>query len=410
MGFGTPYAWWTRLGAYFMSFRCLIVGAGPAGSATALALARAGLDVTLVERRPKIEQKICGECLSPPSRRLLEQWGVLGRIQPQAIRAVSRTRVIGHSGDFCSLEFGSEGPFTISRPVLDQALLDEARSAGVRVVMGSQVVSTRLGCREGYEVQTDKNQSFRADVLIGSDGRQSPLARRLGLASTGERHPLRKAAIMAHFKSPAAFGVNEIQMHLTSWGYVGINPMPNDTLNVIAVLEPAELKRRIQMAKGEGLMSVLKELVGMDPASKRAWTAFPLAWVPEKISGARCALVGDSAGFVDPFTGEGLYHALSSADRLAQLISGQSLAKMECALAEYGSWHRRTFDPEEKFCHLLQRILSFRGLSNYVIRQIRRKPQMAHLLAEAVADRVPMDQVLSFGFWSKLLMPKLGGA
>jgi 2-polyprenyl-6-methoxyphenol hydroxylase-like FAD-dependent oxidoreductase len=414
----------------------VVVGGGPAGAASAIALARAGWETTLLERRAHVVQKVCGECLSPPSRQALERLGVWRTIDPARVLELRGVRLVSPAGRSCLLDFlgdgTREGALAIPRPVLDQALLDGALEAGVRVRTGVQAKqAVREGGRWRLDLQggpPNSHGDIRADLLVAADGRHSPLARSLGLAPPRARHWLRHAAVMAFFRVPQPR--DTVEMHVTPWGYVGLNPLPpGDRLNVIAVLSPERLKRELGGSGQAGLLPLLEKLArgplstpslrralaGASPLEdERPLAVSPLAWVPARVANGpkSLALVGDSAGFVDPFTGEGLYHALASALKLGELlepcadtVGADGAPARANALEAYASWHARAFKPEERFCGLLQRLLPHGWLTDYGIAQLARKPALAATLAEAVADRLPIERVLSPLFWARWLAP-----
>ena len=203
---------------------CLVIGAGPAGTAAATALARREWRVAVVDRRPGIQQKVCGECLSPPSRELLTRLGAWRRIAPGSWRALSGIALLGPRGSRCLLDFGLEQPaFTVPRPVLDRALAETATHSGASLIWGQSIVAIeRSG--EHWLVRSSSGQQWRARILLGADGRHSWVARQIGLAPK-RPHPLRHAAVMAHFEGRDP-GFDCVEMHVAGWGYVGLNPLP----------------------------------------------------------------------------------------------------------------------------------------------------------------------------------------
>lgn len=397
--------------------RCIVIGAGPAGSATAAFLARKGHSVHLLDRRTHIEQKICGECLSPSSHPFLESLGIWSKIPASACRELEGITLVGPKGSKCDLSFGAPGmkarPFTIPRPVLDQALVDCALEAGVRVQLGTTITRLDRGFATSL-VYTQTGQALEGDLLVGADGRHSWIARQLDLARS-QKHPLRHSAIMGHFRKPRA-ALTGVEMHVTEWGYVGLNPLPNGNVNCIAVMRPERLSSQLRGKGKSALLPVLLEAIlgenstprlrakmeGSEPASQKTWSVSPLAWIPKKIIAPHSALVGDAAGFVDPFTGEGLYHALASAHQLVNSIDTHGITN---GLSQYALWHQKTFGPEEVFCHSLQRLLPYSALADYGIRKLGEKSQLRNILAETVADRLPTRLVLSPWFWVKVLWP-----
>lgn len=406
----------------------LVIGAGPAGSATATFLSRMGWQVRVVDRRGGVEQKICGECLSPSSLGFLQLLGADTKIAPSAIQQLEGIRLVGPKGSFCDLDFGEAPPFSIPRPILDQALVDTAIEAGAHIEWDTtvtQIQKQKQGTpfrvtlsgktKLSGEIKTEITiTEITPDFIVGADGRNSWTAKELGLAKS--RSPsLQHAAVMTYF-SPPETPLRKVEMHVCPWGYVGLNPVSPDQVNVIAVLPPPLLRERLKGAGKSGLTSFLYEHIlgsfaphslkqrmrGANSLSDQAWSVSPLAWSPLKLTGDRCALVGDSAGFVDPFTGEGLYHALASAHQLSLQLSQNKILE---GLRNYESWHRTVFGPEEKFCSLLQKLLPYSTLTDYGIRQLGKKPKLNAFLAEAIADRLPTEKVLSPWFWGKVLLP-----
>jgi hypothetical protein len=152
-----------------------------------------------------------------------------------------------------------------------------------------------------------------------------------------------------------------VEMHVTPWGYAGLNPQEG-RVNVIAVLHPDELKRRLHATGERGPQGLLKLLTEL------------------------CC--GESA-----------------TPALRSRMAGASVLEVQ---KSYAKWHRQAFGPEEFFCRTLQRLLPHPRLADYVIRQLGRKHALSNVLAEAVADRLPIRRVLSPVFWSRVLWPASG--
>ncbi len=147
----------------------LVAGGGPAGLATALHGARAGLEVVVVERRSGAIDKACGEGLMPHTVRQLERLGV----QPQGREFSGITYVDGERR--VSAEFRSGTGRGVRRIALHAALLEAATAAGVKVVQGDVGKVTQ----DGTSVRVGE---LRARYLAAADGLHSPIRRSLGLA------------------------------------------------------------------------------------------------------------------------------------------------------------------------------------------------------------------------------------
>ncbi len=183
-----------------------IVGAGPAGSAAATHLARAGWRVALVDRGVFPRDKPCAESLSPAVEPLLAELGALERVladHPARLKGFRVYAPNSHSfhGDYAGVRDAAgksihETGLVVARLRLDAALLDAAKRAGAQVREGWRLATlAREGDRWG--VRSVTGDELRARLLIAADGVQSTVARRLGLDEAGR---LRKGGVGAHVR------------------------------------------------------------------------------------------------------------------------------------------------------------------------------------------------------------------
>ena len=191
--------------------RCdvLVIGGGPAGTSTAVALAKQGVDVVLVDRARFPRPKPCAEYLSPEASRILDAMGALAAVEETGAARLRGVVVRAPNGSLIRGEFLSGHgyrPFrdrglSVRREVLDQVLLDRARAAGVRVHEGVRATGLRMdaGIVRGADLLADGGRSTAIDasLVVGADGLRSVVARRLGsvahrplAATVGARQPL----------------------------------------------------------------------------------------------------------------------------------------------------------------------------------------------------------------------------
>ena len=193
----------------------LIVGGGPAGSSAAVALARAGVDVLIVDRARFPRDKPCAEYLSPEASRVLDAMGVLDRVEQSGAAALMGVRVRAPNGSVIAGDFiaghGYRGyrdrGLSVRREVLDAMLLDSARTAGARVLEGTRVVDVVLdgGRVRGARGLAETGQRvLSAGFVVGADGLRSVVASRLGLAHRTRRP--RRLALVTHYRGVAAIG------------------------------------------------------------------------------------------------------------------------------------------------------------------------------------------------------------
>ncbi|HTU26574.1 MAG TPA: FAD-dependent oxidoreductase, partial [Pirellulales bacterium] len=165
---------------------CVVVGAGPAGAATALLLARASWRVALVDAAHFPRQKVCGEYLSTAAWQLLEGLGQ-AKLREAAVE-LSDMRLAVAGGRMAQLDFspGPRSPAALSRYTLDAALVDAARTAGVEIFEGYRVKQVRAnnGAVTGVEAVDVRHQrslrTLRSPVIVAADGRRSLVARETG--------------------------------------------------------------------------------------------------------------------------------------------------------------------------------------------------------------------------------------
>lgn len=337
----------------------LIAGAGPAGAATALLLARARKSVCIYERSIFPRTKACGEYLSAGAVGLLYALGVGETLAAQA-RPVRGVRLHGH-GVQVRIDFPQPG-WSLPRCVLDEALLNAALRAG------AQMIRARLEeCRDGREhaeaagVHLPDGERFemRAGVVVGADGMHSLIARKCALASPpagGGRF-----AVGGHYTGFHNLDTY-IDMIVDGTTYVAINPLTDTSANVMVVSDrPDDAEEIAQHLAGDLLAGTMLE-------GKRIAIG-PLAHRARRLAGSRVLLAGDSARFIDPFTGQGVYLALKCAHLAAQsIITGDLRAYERCAARE--------IDRRERAARRIGRIIGSRSISRVAAAMMQRHARL----------------------------------
>jgi geranylgeranyl reductase family protein len=402
----------------------IVVGGGPAGSATAFFLARAGVDVLLLDRARFPRDKPCSEFMSPQASRILDDMGLLTRIEEAGaaalggmrVRAPNGTTFHGRYADVAGHRGYRDRGLALRRTVLDEMLLSRARDVGATVRESTHVTALAhdmSGRVTGVEVRDadGSSRSVMASIVVGADGLRSIVSRRLGLAAT--RRAQRRLALVTHFANVEGM-TDSGEMHVEHDGYIGLADVGNGLTNV-AVVVPTS---RAGAAAGDpaGFMDDwIRRRAHILPRFKRAVRVSPVLATGPFASAARrayapgAALVGDAADFFDPFTGEGIYAALRGgellAPRIVEALQSRTAHDSDAALAEYNEARINEFSGKWKVEQIIGAAVTFPALMNLAARSLAARPSMAHTIVGVAGDFVPPSEVLRPSFLARLALP-----
>lgn len=280
----------------------LVAGGGPAGLATAIEAAMAGMSVVVVEPRAAPVDKACGEGLLPGGVRALRRLGVSVAGRPlRGIHYLDARR----PGVEAVARFRTEPGLGVRRTALHAALRARAEEAGARVETGRVDAVERLP--DGVRAA-----GIRARWLVGADGLHSDVRRLAGLDTVRRR--VRRYGLRAHF--PVEPWSDLVEVHWSRAGEAYVTPV-GERLVGVALLGTAGTRAGFAERLG-GFPALARRLTG--PPVTRVRGAGPL-WRPvrRRVAG-RVLLVGDAAGYVDALTGEGLALAMHSAEALVRRL------------------------------------------------------------------------------------------
>lgn len=394
----------------------VIVGAGPAGSALACFLREGGHDVLLLDAARFPRDKICGEGISPEAWRLLDRMGATAAVSALRPHPLRGMRLVAPDGtDFRGEYRGRERPgFALRRLALDAALVETARAAGAEVREGTRVTGLvqREGVVEGVLADDGTGpRALRSRVVVGADGRRSIVARRLGLLREHKR--LRRFAVRGYWEGIE--GLAEMgEMHVSESGYCGIAPLSPTLANVAFVLDRPALAPAAGDLEGFYRRSLHRRWPRLSERLARARLVEPpraigpLALVARGVTAPGVVLVGDAAGFYDPFTGEGVTLALRTAELAAAAIAvalhEERAPAVLPALLPYARERDAATRDKFRFNRLLQLAVTSPRLANAIARRLRRRPDLADRLVGIAGDFVPARTAFGFRFLRDLLL------
>lgn len=406
-------------------FDVVIIGAGVAGAMAGLMSARAGLRTMLIERQEFPRHKICGCCLNGRAVKLLRTAGLesgLRELQPTTTSALS----IRHCRQQLTIRMPSN--VAVSRRRFDQWLVDEAVAAGCLFLdnVKASLVPTQeeqvdspehsyAGVRHVpvFEREIELRQAGTLHRETGrlpgnlTDWSAPHVFAKVVLACDGLGHPSlqRLAAFKANPKPGSRIGLGavfpkssvddwirpgEILMAVAPHGYAGVVQIEHNQWNLAAAIDPQHLNStRSPLSSLEGLFQaagvpMLDQLSG---ASIKG--TVPLTRTADRIAGERLFLLGDSTGYVEPFTGEGMAWALTAAvavcPLLVQIVREGWSPEM---ITRWQSIFRSNVSREQKICRLLSAALKRPWLLPPLLTTCRMFPSLTQRLVGRI-NRVP---------------------
>jgi len=318
----------------------IVIGAGPAGSATARRASQLGLKTLLVEKEPIPRNKLCGGGVTPKVLGLLDF-----KLPEEIIESVTTSARI-HVGPRC-FDFHSGNPlvYMTSRSKFDTLLATKAAEAGAEF-RDDTLVQNLVRRASSIEVQTTHG-IFEAMIVVGCDGMGGSTARASGLYARWDPSevayaiesevPIGKEAVLEFMGAERYF---DVYFGVSPAGYGWIFPK-DDHLTVGVGCRLNKLRDGPQLFKN--FVDSLKELDGCDIPSPRAHLVPLGGAVHVPVVGDRVLLAGDSAGFAEALLGEGIYFAIYGG-QIAAEVASEACRKGRFDADFLGSYERRWRD------------------------------------------------------------------
>ncbi len=312
----------------------LVVGGGPAGATIAALLARRGWQVVLVEkgRHPRFH---IGESLLPMNMPILERLGLLEQARALGVRKLGADFPVTDGYNTFrfahALDPHSDAALQVHRAQFDELLFRHAAAQGVQTHQQTELVDLQFGPERRIEA-TVRNAGgeavLRPRYLVDASGRDTWLGSRLKLKQKDRRH--QSAAIFSHFRGverrPGEDAGN-ITVQRFEHGWMWLIPLPDDVMSIGAVCFPEYLKQR----RGDSEGFLMRTLLGVPQVAERmriAERVGPIhvtgnySYCSSRMAGPGWIAIGDAHTFVDPIFSSGVFLAMDSAERAADVVDG----------------------------------------------------------------------------------------
>ena len=357
------------------TYDLLIVGAGPAGAAAAYWAAKRGLEVLAVDKQHFPRDKTCGDGLTPRAVKELSDMGLEGafadwhRHEGLRVRAHGAVLELPWPSHPVYPDYG----FVVRRRDLDGLVAERARSAGAIVRHGVEAVKPlwggdgELAGAELRDKASGETEHVKARYVIVADGANSRFGRALG--TRRDRSLAQGMAIRTYYASPAhddpwiesALDITDRQGN-TLPGYGWVFPLGDGKVNAgIGLLSTFRDYKSVNTSwLMEEWAHALPDFWGVDPASPEIAPVggrLPMGGSVQPKSGANWLVVGDAAGTVNPFNGEGIDYAYETGRAAADIIASALARSDPGILSEYPRWLETTYGLYFRVGHLFAKAI-----------------------------------------------------
>lgn len=328
----------------------LVVGAGPAGALTARELARRGRGVLLVDKASFPREKVCGCTFNLAAQSALAAAG-LGDLLHE-VGAVPLEYFGAHAAGRHSV-LRLPGAMALSRAAFDYALVRQACDAGAVFLPATHCAldAAEADFRLARLRQGSQEAIVRARIVVVAFGLGGSASIIDQAVETRRGSRIGAGAVI---ESDAPYAPGTVHIACGRGGYVGLVRLEDGRLDMAAAFDPEHVRQSGGLARAA---SRILEQAGCDPvpeAEAARWRGTPaLTRRAESLAGHRLFRVGDAAGYVEPFTGEGIAWALAGALALAPLAHEAAVRYDARLEARWAAVLKRQVQRRQWVCRLL---------------------------------------------------------
>ena len=359
----------------------VVVGAGPAGAVAARELARRGAAVLLVDKARFPRPKVCGCCLNGAAVAALKGIG-LGHVLEESGAVPLRNVRLASGRTSAALRL--PGGYALSRDILDPALIREAEKAGATFLPATVA-----------KVDEADAEFRRVRLTPARQGDECVAARVVVLASglAGSTTPSRLApgsrlgagAAVSAATTPAFYTPGTVYMATGRGGYVGLVRVEDGRLDIGAAFDPEFVRASGGLGSAAGAILGATDWPAVPGLAALPWKGTPaLTRRPEAVAARRLFAVGDAAGYVEPFTGEGMAWAVASAAALAPIAFRAAAAWDDDYVRDWRRAHALVVGRRQGVCRAAARVLRSPALTRLAVRTLSLAPFLSRPVVAAL--------------------------
>ena len=401
------------------SYDIIIVGAGPAGTSAALYADRLGLKTIILDKSTFPRDKICGDALSGKSVKYMRELGVLDEV-PE-LKGSTIRRITFGSPSHKQFDIHLSNPqntgnikegYVIPREIFDNFLFEKAQKI-TEIRQGFNVSDLLYdnGKIVGIKGLQDKEKKeVYAPIILGCDGAKSTIARKLGFHTEDQDNTA--IAIRCYYEGVKGL-TDQIELHFVDEvlpGYFWLFPAGDNIANIGIGLSKKQAKkdeRKLTEILGEVTDSpYFKErFKGSKRLENPKGWSLPLGRIERPNHGDGFMLLGDAAGLVDPFTGEGIGNAMASS-KFAIEVSKEAIKKNDFSKKMFSKYHQLVWGElgsELRTSTKLQNLSNYRMLLNIIINKASRNKDIQDIISGMLTKEISKDKLSNPLFYLKVL-------
>ena len=404
------------------NYDIIIIGAGPAGTSAALYANKLGLKAIIIDKSTFPRDKICGDALSGKSIRYMKELDILDEVSK--LKGSSIKRIIFGSPNHKQFSIFLNNPhhthhagtikegYVIPRMEFDNFLFEKAKNV-TQIEENfnfSEILYDKnqiIGIKGN---QNKKNREIYAPIILGCDGAKSTLVRKLGFHKEDEKNTA--IAIRCYYEGVKDL-TDQIELHFVDEvlpGYFWLFPAGENIANVGIGLSKKQAKKDERK-----LTEILNEVTESDffknrfSESKRlenpkGWS-LPLGRIERTCYGNGFMLLGDAAGLIDPFTGEGIGNAMASA-KFAIDVAAKALNEKDFSNEMFSDYQKlvwKELGSELRRSSKLQDVANYRILLNFMINKAAKNEEIQDIISEMLTREGPREKLTNPLFYLKVL-------
>ena len=397
----------------------IIVGGGPAGTSAALYAHKMGLKTIILDKNTFPRDKICGDALSGKSVKYMRELGVLDQVAN--LNGSTIRRITFGSPSHKQFDIHLNNPqnkgdikegYVIPREIYDNFLFEKAKE--VTEIIENFNVNDLLYENNKIIGISGKHKKevhqIYAPLILGCDGAKSTIARKLGFHTEDQENTA--IAIRCYYEGVKGL-TDQIELHFVDEvlpGYFWLFPAGDNIANIGLGLSKKFAK------KDERKLSQILDEVTASPYFKdrfsnakklekpKGWS-LPLGRIQRPSYGDGFMLLGDAAGLIDPFTGEGIGNAMASA-KFAVEVASEAKKNNDYSKDVLSKYHKLVWDElgsELRTSTKLQNLSNYRTLLNIVINKASRNKDIQDIISGMLTKEISKDKLSNPLFYLKVL-------